>query len=631
MKFMGSKLIPVREESQRPVRNRRRCARRRVQSPAFMGMNANSTGAALDLYEILDIHEEGMAFQGSTALEPGESFSLSLDLTEPATYIHTSGRVVWSNPAGRTGLRFHKMPASDLGRLRDWLSGSAVEQVVEEVQSPDVPEVLQAPVETEIDAASTEENLEQEIPPTEEPTTAPGMGGVIRPEGVEPKVIEAKAIEAKIIEAKAIEAEAVEAKVVEPKIIEPKIIESGLTERGIAKPDVWEKPEEYASALAATADVGRELEGFTLDLDASLHIVAERTMTLTGATGAAIALSTGEEMICRASAGEDAPPLGARLQAGSGFSGECVQSGKLLYCEDSESDGRVDRESCRALGVRSIMATPIHSPQAVVGLLEIFSPQAHAFGERDKVVLREMAQLVFAAVQRTVERLVDPGEGPGSAGAVPDGPEISTAPVAAEEIGGEDIFPGDTAGRDWSWRKPKLRLIAGGLIMVILVAAIVLMKSGDRTSAAMPPDATAQSVNARTLAQTASTGDLHKLAAAGDADAQFQLGLRYAVGSDVAQDYGEAARWFSAAAEQGHIMAQSNMGAYYWAGRGVDKDLNRAYFWALLAQSGGDEASRVRVPFLASRLSEREILADQKEAEAWFKSHRAHGKPSPAR
>ena len=41
---------------------------------------------------------------------------------------------------------------------------------------------------------------------------------------------------------------------------------------------------------------------------------------------------------------------------GSGFSGECVKSGKVLRSDDA--DIRVDQESCRALGVRSIVAVP---------------------------------------------------------------------------------------------------------------------------------------------------------------------------------------------------------------------------------------------------------------------------------
>src|ERR1700722_7296159 len=54
-------------------------------------------------------------------------------------------------------------------------------------------------------------------------------------------------------------------------------------------------------------------------------------------------------MTCRASSGSNVPPVGATLKVGSGFSGECVRAGRILRCDDTEEDARVDRESCRAL------------------------------------------------------------------------------------------------------------------------------------------------------------------------------------------------------------------------------------------------------------------------------------------
>jgi len=60
---------------------------------------------------------------------------------------------------------------------------------------------------------------------------------------------------------------------------------------------------------------------------------------------------------------------------------------------------------------------------------------------------------------------------------------------------------------------------------------------------------------------------LRRLAQKGDPAAQFAVGARFATGEDVKQDYAEAARWFSMAAEQGHIAAQATLGAYYWPGR----------------------------------------------------------------
>ena len=83
-------------------------------------------------------------------------------------------------------------------------------------------------------------------------------------------------------------------------------------------------------------------------------------------------------MVCVASAGPDAPSHGARLQVDSGFSGECVRKGKLLRCDDTETDSRVDREICRVLGIRSIIAIPIRRVDTVIGLLEVFSSNAGA-------------------------------------------------------------------------------------------------------------------------------------------------------------------------------------------------------------------------------------------------------------
>jgi hypothetical protein len=49
--------------------------------------------------------------------------------------------------------------------------------------------------------------------------------------------------------------------------------------------------------------------------------------------------------------------------------------------------------------------------------------------------------------------------------------------------------------------------------------------------------------------------------------------------------------------------------------------LSKAYFWAVLANTGGDEASKVRLSFLASRMSRREILSVQQQASDWLKQH----------
>jgi TPR repeat protein len=52
---------------------------------------------------------------------------------------------------------------------------------------------------------------------------------------------------------------------------------------------------------------------------------------------------------------------------------------------------------------------------------------------------------------------------------------------------------------------------------------------------------------------------LLKSAYQGDAEAQFDLGWRYAYGYGVKQDDAEAVKWYRKAAEQGHAEAANNL------------------------------------------------------------------------
>lgn len=69
----------------------------------------------------------------------------------------------------------------------------------------------------------------------------------------------------------------------------------------------------------------------------------------------------------------------------------------------------------------------------------------------------------------------------------------------------------------------------------------------------------------------------------GDAFAQHALGVAYAEGRGVPQDYTEAATWYRRAAEQGDVKAQRILGVVYFRGQGVPRDLIEAYKWLNLA------------------------------------------------
>jgi putative methionine-R-sulfoxide reductase with GAF domain len=157
------------------------------------------------------------------------------------------------------------------------------------------------------------------------------------------------------------------------------------------------------SAAVAKAKEKRALE--EAELDSALQLLVERAQYITGATGAALALPQGEEMVCRASAGSSAPAIGARLQVLSGLTGESISRRQLLRCDNAETDPRVNLEACRALGIASMVVLPLFRPSGEVrGVIELFSDHAYAFEERDLIALERMADLTLTALDLAEEQ-----------------------------------------------------------------------------------------------------------------------------------------------------------------------------------------------------------------------------------
>jgi putative methionine-R-sulfoxide reductase with GAF domain len=150
-------------------------------------------------------------------------------------------------------------------------------------------------------------------------------------------------------------------------------------------------------------DGGKSLGGMAQrDLTAALQLLAERAQYITGATGAAIALRDHEEMVCRASAGPSAPEVGSQLQVNSGLSGESVRTRQTLRCDDAATDPRVNRESCEALGIASVVVMPLVQGDNVIGVFELFADKANAFEARDITALERMGTMVFTALEHAM-------------------------------------------------------------------------------------------------------------------------------------------------------------------------------------------------------------------------------------
>jgi hypothetical protein len=143
-----------------------------------------------------------------------------------------------------------------------------------------------------------------------------------------------------------------------------------------------------------------EMHSQELDLEPAINVIAERAQALTGATGSAIALRRGAEIVCRARTGRTAPDLGVRLQTDSGVSAECVRTGQFVLCNDTEKSVHVDLGTCRHLGVRSVLATPLRHFPRTLGVFEVLSSSPHAFDHHDVATMQFLSSLMVAAISR---------------------------------------------------------------------------------------------------------------------------------------------------------------------------------------------------------------------------------------
>jgi putative methionine-R-sulfoxide reductase with GAF domain len=542
--------------------NRRRRVRHKIQTPAYATFTAESKGAMLDLHEIVDISEDGVAIQCHSPLALEKSVNLCLDLADCAEHIYTTGQVVWSNASGRAGLHFSELSPESLSRLREWLFVNVMAGVANG-EADGQAEIVRLP------------SLRQDAPP--------------RPN--------------------------------------------------------------YTDTLAAVSAVQRQVEALGPDLAGALQLIAERAQTLVRASGAAIALAEADPgfMICRASSGADAPPVGARLQVGSGFSGECVKTGTLLRCDDAETDTRVDRESCRALGIRSILAVPVRVGEKSIGLVEVFSGQPFRFSDTDNGVLQRLAETVLAAVNRAAR-----AEDLPPLGAATDAPRFAPNP-------GSVLFASvpekeNKMGSSEEKHSGGLSLPRSHLIILVVAAAMIFMALGYNlapwiqsklqerghssmqtvlaSSKAPNSESTSVSAPAPLAVETASFEQLRQMAMQGDPAAENALGLRYFQGDEkdgVSRDEKEAFRWFSRAAEHGSLPAQAKLGALYWGGRGVPKDLNEAYFWTVLARTRGDKESKDLAAILASGMTRSQAAEIEQQVYVWLQRHMDTWKPAAGR
>ena len=135
-----------------------------------------------------------------------------------------------------------------------------------------------------------------------------------------------------------------------------------------------------------------------LDVAGVMSLAAEIAMNLTSAEGAAVTLAEGDELVYRAVAGAAQPHLGTRMPCRGSLAGLSLQVGVALRCNDAETDSRVYRESCRKVGIRSMVVVPLYHDDEPVGVFGAFSRTCDAFDDADVAILELMGRLIAASM-----------------------------------------------------------------------------------------------------------------------------------------------------------------------------------------------------------------------------------------
>ena len=285
---------------------------------------------------VADLSEGGVAVQtpGPLNLNPGDR--LHITVPDAARPIQAGCELAWTKP-GQAGFRFLVLSENSQRSIREWLTLDAGSG-----------ETIWIPAPARPPAATV-----KSPPPVGNGTTTNKLPETLLPAPPKPIVAAAAAVSVATL-------------VPPPPVAVPA------------------PPKE----IAATA-----VSPLNPRFEHCLQLIAQLAHTLTNASGTAVALRHGNEVICRASAGR-APEMGTTLRSDSGLSGECLRSGMTMRTDDTETDPRVDAAACRALGVRSIVIFPIFYKDSSAGILEVLSDRPQAFDHVDLQLLPQLAELL---------------------------------------------------------------------------------------------------------------------------------------------------------------------------------------------------------------------------------------------
>lgn len=149
-----------------------------------------------------------------------------------------------------------------------------------------------------------------------------------------------------------------------------------------------------AESFAAIVELRRAIATDEADVDGAMDMIAARARGVANATGIAIGLLSGDELVYRAGSGSGVRYVGQHVAATLCVSTHNAASDEILRVENAQSDRRIEATICRQFGAASLLILPIYQDGTMAGVLDVLFHEAHAFQPREVLSYRLMAVLV---------------------------------------------------------------------------------------------------------------------------------------------------------------------------------------------------------------------------------------------
>jgi hypothetical protein len=153
-----------------------------------------------------------------------------------------------------------------------------------------------------------------------------------------------------------------------------------------------------SQSLSAIVEIQRLITTGDLAADEALHLIVDRTQNIANATGVAVGLLKGDQLVYRAGSGSAATYTGRSMTARLVVSADSKANCEILRVENVETDARIEAAICRQFGAVSLLILLICHDHAVAGVLEIFFDEAHVFQDSEVRAYRLMAGLVGESI-----------------------------------------------------------------------------------------------------------------------------------------------------------------------------------------------------------------------------------------